>query len=271
MLLLGIAACIRLTGVRWTRLGGTGISSSASPSGASRSGSSARASTTTSRAGTRFRQWWGPFAVWQGGLGVWGGILFGCLAGAIVSGAPGRACGCLPDAVAPGLLLAQGIGRLGNWLNQELFGKPTDLPWGLEIDPEHRPRSTRRRDVPSDLPVRAVCDLTMAGVLILIGSRFRIRPPGCSRSTSPSTRSGARSRSCCASTRRITSPASGSTSGCPSSSCLSSAFFVWWQFLARRERGRPTAQRKPRRDPGGPDDGRPEGPRPPAPLASARC
>ena len=45
------------------------------------------------------------------------------------------------DCVAPGLLLAQAIGRWGNWWNQELFGKPTSLPWGLEIDAEHRPRA----------------------------------------------------------------------------------------------------------------------------------
>ena len=43
------------------------------------------------------------------------------------------------DALAPGIVLAQAIGRFGNWFNQELFGRPTDLPWGLEIDPEHRP------------------------------------------------------------------------------------------------------------------------------------
>ena len=45
----------------------------------------------------------------------------------------------LADCLAPGLLVAQAVGRIGNWWNQELFGKPTDLPWGLEIDPAHRP------------------------------------------------------------------------------------------------------------------------------------
>ena len=45
----------------------------------------------------------------------------------------------LLDSIAPGLLLAQAIGRWGNWFNQELYGRPTDLPWGLEIAPEHRP------------------------------------------------------------------------------------------------------------------------------------
>ena len=77
--------------------------------------------------------------MWKGGLGVWGGILFGCLAGAVIVRRSGNSVFRFMDAVAPGLLLAQGIGRIGNWWNQELFGKPTDLPWGLEIDPEHRP------------------------------------------------------------------------------------------------------------------------------------
>ena len=101
-------------------------------------------------------KWKGIFEVWKGGLGVWGGILFGCVAGAIVVKRSGESVAQLLDAVAPGLLLAQGIGRIGNWFNQELYGKPTDLPWGLEID-IHAPRRRLRahRHLPSDLPLRA--------------------------------------------------------------------------------------------------------------------
>src|SRR5215210_2705064 len=84
-------------------------------------------------------EWWGPFAVWQGGLGVWGGILFGALVGAWVVHRSGQSVRLFMDAAAPGILFAQGIGRWGNWFNQELFGKPTNRPWGLEIDPAHRP------------------------------------------------------------------------------------------------------------------------------------
>ncbi|WP_244927623.1 prolipoprotein diacylglyceryl transferase [Nocardioides sp. W7] len=82
---------------------------------------------------------WEALYVWQGGLGVWGGIAAGALG--IVVGARVKGIRLLPilDALAPGVLVAQAIGRWGNWFNQELFGKPTDLPWGLEIDPEHRP------------------------------------------------------------------------------------------------------------------------------------
>ncbi|MFG2229118.1 prolipoprotein diacylglyceryl transferase [Streptomyces sp. NPDC048723] len=77
--------------------------------------------------------------VWQGGLGIWG---------AIALGAVGAWIGCrrhrIPfpayaDAVVPGIALAQAIGRWGNWFNQELYGRPTTLPWGLEIDRAHRP------------------------------------------------------------------------------------------------------------------------------------
>jgi prolipoprotein diacylglyceryl transferase len=78
--------------------------------------------------------WYGPFAVWEGGLGVWGGISFGVLGGAVVVRRSGNSVRLMMDAVAPGLLLAQGIGRWGNYFNQELYGKATSLPWGLKID-----------------------------------------------------------------------------------------------------------------------------------------
>jgi prolipoprotein diacylglyceryl transferase len=83
------------------------------------------------------------------------------------------------DATAPGLLLAQGIGRVGNWWNQELFGKPTDLPWGLEIDVDHRP--AKYLDDATFHPTflyELIWDV--AGVLLLLWAarRFRIRPPG---------------------------------------------------------------------------------------------
>lgn len=77
--------------------------------------------------------------VWRGGLGVWGAIALGALG--VYIGARRKGIRMLPvlDAMAPGVLVAQALGRWGNWFNQELFGKPTDLPWGLEIDVDHRP------------------------------------------------------------------------------------------------------------------------------------
>lgn len=75
------------------------------------------------------------FAVWEGGLGIWGAIAFGAVGAWIGTRRAGVRLSSFADAVAPGLLVAQAIGRLGNWFNQELFGAPTTLPWGLEIDP----------------------------------------------------------------------------------------------------------------------------------------
>ena len=126
------------------------------------------------------------------------------------------------DAVAPGLLLAQAIGRWGNWWNQELFGKPTDLPWGLEIDVEHRP--SEYFDEPTFHPTflyESIYNLIGVGVLLLVERRFRIGRRPSSRSTSPTTPSDASSRSSCASTRRTSSPACALTRGSrPSSSWL---------------------------------------------------
>lgn len=81
----------------------------------------------------------GVFAVWNGGLGIYGAVAGGMLG--ILLFSYFRDIGALEfaDAAAPGLVLAQAIGRWGNYFNQELFGRPTDLPWGIRIDPENRP------------------------------------------------------------------------------------------------------------------------------------
>jgi len=82
--------------------------------------------------------------IWQGGLGIWGAISVGAIAAyfAYKNLAKKRelpAFGYFLDALAPGILLAQAIGRLGNWFNGELFGRPTNLPWALQIPPDLRP------------------------------------------------------------------------------------------------------------------------------------
>jgi len=81
------------------------------------------------------------FEIWKGGLGIWGAISLGALAAYVFYKIRGLTLpfSSLADAIAPGLLVAQGIGRFGNWFNSELFGRPTTLPWGLEIDFAHRP------------------------------------------------------------------------------------------------------------------------------------
>ncbi|MGE3325175.1 MAG: prolipoprotein diacylglyceryl transferase [Acidimicrobiia bacterium] len=77
--------------------------------------------------------------VWHGGLGIPGGIMVGVLTGLIVARQRKLRVSVLLDSIAPALPLAQAIGRWGNWFNQELFGKPTSLPWGVHIDVAHRP------------------------------------------------------------------------------------------------------------------------------------
>ena len=124
-------------------------------------------------------EWWGPFAIWKGGLGIWGGIALGCLAGAVIARRAGADVRLLADSLAPGLLVAQAIGRLGNWWNQELFGRPTDLPWGLVIDPENRP--LEYLDAATFHPTflyEALWCLALFGVLLLVERRFSIKPPG---------------------------------------------------------------------------------------------
>ncbi|MCR3750012.1 prolipoprotein diacylglyceryl transferase [Lentzea californiensis] len=71
--------------------------------------------------------------IWEGGMGVWGAIALGALGAWIGAKRAGVALPPLADAAAPGILLAQGIGRLGNWFNNEVYGGPTDLPWALTI------------------------------------------------------------------------------------------------------------------------------------------
>lgn len=72
--------------------------------------------------------------IWRGGLGIWGAVLLGALAAWAWCRHKSYPTALLADSVAPALLVAQAIGRLGNWFNQELYGAPTTLPWGLKID-----------------------------------------------------------------------------------------------------------------------------------------
>jgi prolipoprotein diacylglyceryl transferase len=123
--------------------------------------------------------WWGPLAVWKGGLGIWGGIAGGVAVGIWRLH---RARVDVPrflDAAAPGLLVAQAIGRVGNWFNQELFGRPTSLPWGLRIDPEHRPeRYLDRATFHPTFLYEIIWDLALAAALVWLGRRREVRPPG---------------------------------------------------------------------------------------------
>ena len=249
----------------------TGISSSASRSGASASGSWAPASTTTSRAGARSpdpRELVGPVR----GLGGRPRRLgrrsrSASLPAPWIVRRSGSSVRLIMDAVAPGLLLAQGIGRWGNWWNQELYGKHTTLPWALKIDAAHAPGrrpgapSTRRSSTSSSGTCSACWRPALdrpplphppAGALralrLVLHGLPLLRGDAADRPVAP------RRRAC------------GSTSGSRSScSSPSTAFFVWWQFVRASPGAGPAARRQPRPIPKGPAMAVPEGPRPAQP------
>jgi prolipoprotein diacylglyceryl transferase len=113
--------------------------------------------------------------VWQGGLGIWGAIALGGVGAWIGARRYGVKLPPLADALAPGIVVAQAIGRWGNWFNQELFGRPTTLPWALKIDPEHRPPGYGQYATfhPTYL-YECIWDLGTAGLVVWLDRRFRL-------------------------------------------------------------------------------------------------
>jgi prolipoprotein diacylglyceryl transferase len=115
--------------------------------------------------------------IWEGGLGIWGAIAGGALGGWIACRRANVRFADAAGAVAPGLLVAQAVGRLGNYFNQELFGRPTTLPWALEIDAAHRPSGYAQFSTfhPTFL-YELIWNLAAAAVLVwLLERRFRLR------------------------------------------------------------------------------------------------
>lgn len=125
--------------------------------------------------GTNF---WEIFAIWNGGIAIYGSLIGGAIGAWLGCKWTGIRFWSFADALAPGLLLAQAFGRFGNWFNQELFGLPTDLPWGLEIDSDNPA-------FPAGLPADTLFHPTflyeviwnVLGVLVLlyIGRRFHLQ------------------------------------------------------------------------------------------------
>jgi prolipoprotein diacylglyceryl transferase len=128
--------------------------------------------------------WWGILAVWSGGLGIWGGIAGGALAGVWRIRRAGASAGLFANAIAPALLVAQAIGRIGNYFNEELFGKPSDLPWALKISMAARVNSQipaadlKYSTFQPSFLYELIFDLALAAILVWIGHHRRIRPWG---------------------------------------------------------------------------------------------
>ena len=115
--------------------------------------------------------------IWEGGLGIPGGLLAGVLVGMWATRRRGVSVAAMFTAAAPAIPLAQAVGRLGNWWNQELFGRPTTLPWGLEIDDAHLPEGYASGTLfhPTFL-YEALWNVALAGALILIERKVKLKP-----------------------------------------------------------------------------------------------
>lgn len=120
---------------------------------------------------------WKAFVIWEGGLGIWGGIALGVVVGLLVAHRRGFSIATVLTLATPALPLAQAIGRWGNWWNQELFGKPTTAPWGLEITPINRPAGYEQYATfhPTFL-YESVWNLLLCAALLVLERRVKLRP-----------------------------------------------------------------------------------------------
>jgi prolipoprotein diacylglyceryl transferase len=124
--------------------------------------------------------------IWEGGLGIWGAVAGGVLGGWLACRQMGIPLTVVADAVAPGLPLAQAVGRIGNWFNNELYGGQTSLPWGLEVhqmDPDNPGHALRDQN---DQPIlepgtyhptflyEALWNVGVAGVVLLVDRRLKL-------------------------------------------------------------------------------------------------
>lgn len=135
MIALGVLAAVEIGRKRWEARGGNGddiieIAKWAVPAGL--------VGTRIYHVATDWKKyqgrWLDAFKIWEGGLGIPGGLVLGVAVGVWFARSQGWSVTGLLDAIIPGIPVAQAIGRLGNWFNQEIYGRPSDLPWAVEID-----------------------------------------------------------------------------------------------------------------------------------------
>ncbi len=119
---------------------------------------------------------WSALRIWEGGIAIYGAIGAGALAAWLMCRRYGVRFSSLADSLAPGIAVGQALGRFGNWFNQELYGLPTDLPWGLEIDPAHRVRSGYEQyaTFQPTFAYESLWNLLVAFTLIWADRRFRL-------------------------------------------------------------------------------------------------
>ncbi len=119
-----------------------------------------------------YGHWW---AIWEGGIAIYGAIGVGAAAAWVAARRQKIAFAALADSLAPGIAIGQALGRFGNWFNQELYGQPTTLPWGLEIDSAHRvPGYEQYATFHPTFAYESLWNLLVAGTLLWADRRFRL-------------------------------------------------------------------------------------------------
>lgn len=177
---VGVLAAVAVTQRRWARKGGDPADIASIATGSVIAGLVGARLYHVITDWRRFEgNWFDVVKVWEGGLGIPGGLVLGVLTGVYLARKRGMYIPAALDSVAPALPVAQAIGRLGNWFNQELFGGPTNLPWGLEIDAVHRP--VGYENVATFHPTflyEALWNLALAGLIIAWDNRHPKARPG---------------------------------------------------------------------------------------------
>ncbi len=174
---LGIVVAVQVAERRWERRGGapgtiSGIAAWVVVAGLVGARAYHVATDHTSYAG----RWLDALKIWEGGLGIWGAVAAGALATVVLARRRHLDAVALLDTLAPAVVLAQAIGRWGNYLNQELFGRPTTLPWAVEIDPSHRPAASP--EIATYHPTflyESLWNLAVFVVLVRLDARGRLR------------------------------------------------------------------------------------------------
>jgi len=118
---------------------------------------------------------WSVLFIWEGGIAIYGAVGFGALACWWRCRRQRISFPALADSLAPGIALGQALGRFGNWFNQELYGQPTTLPWGLEIDPAHRvPGFEQYATFHPTFLYESLWNLLVVGILLWADRKFRL-------------------------------------------------------------------------------------------------
>jgi len=176
MIACGIAAAVWLSQRRWEAIGGQpGTMSALALWGVPGGLIGARVySLATSWQVDTQGVWYRSFEIWRGGLGIWGGVAGGIALGAVGARRRHLQVHILLDCVAPAFAIGQAIGRWGNYFNQELFGRPSKLPWAVKIDNPGAPYAAHSTFQPTFL-YESIWDIGTVLLVIWVERRFRIK------------------------------------------------------------------------------------------------